>query len=255
VLWFAYNAVDVVGIAIRRVSHNVETAGERQIVLLVSRVLRGLVIVLGVLFVAQSAFDLPIGPWLAGLGIAGVAISLAAQDSLKQLFASVAILLDRSFRLGDHVVTSGYDGTVEDVGFRSTKIRTVAGNLVTLPNSTVMDNPLENLSRRPASRRTISFSVPASTPVEKIRQLLTALSAVFDEEAIRGPVRPTVEGVERLPEVRFEDLRDNQYKLTVTYWYASSADKDYAAHAERVNLRIAEEMQAVVGTETPPAPK
>ena len=75
---------------------------------------------------------------------------------------------------------------------------------------------------------------------------------MFDEEAIRGPVRPTVNGVGLRPEVRFDDLRDNQYKLTVTYWYASSAEADYAAHAERVNLRIAEEMQAVVGTESRP---
>ena len=230
----------------------VPPAGERQIVLLVSRTLRGLLIVVWVLFVAEAVFHWPIGAWLAGLGIAGVAVSLAAQDSLKQLFASLAILLDHSFQLGDHVVSSGYDGTVEDVGFRSTKIRTTAGNLVTIPNSTLMNNPIENLSRRPASRRTIALMVPASTPVEKVRRLLAAIIAVFDEEAIRGPVRPTVDGVGLRPEVRFDDLRDNQYKLTVTYWYASSAEADYAAHAERVNLRIAEEMQAVVGTESRP---
>jgi MscS family membrane protein len=249
VLWFAYNAVDLVGVAIRRIGRTGDAAGERQIVLLVSRTLRGLLIVVGALFVAQAVFNWHIEAWLAGLGIAGVAVSLAAQDSLKQLFASLAILLDRSFQLGDHVISSGYDGTVEDVGFRSTKLRTTAGNLVTIPNSTVMNNPIENLSRRPASRRTISLAVPASTPVEKLRPLLAALAAVFDEEAIRGPVRPTVDGVERRPEVRFDDLRDNQYKLTVTYWYASSAESDYAAHAERVNLRIAEEMQAAVGLE------
>jgi MscS family membrane protein len=252
VLWFAYNAVDLVGLAIRRIGRTAEAAGECQIELLVSRTLRGLLIVVGVLFVAQAVFGWQIGAWLAGLGIAGVAISLAAQDSLKQLFASLAILLDRSFQLGDHIISSGYDGTVEDVGFRSTKLRTTAGNLVTIPNSTVMNNPIENLSRRPASRRTISLAVPASTPVEKLRPLLAALSAVFDEEAIRGPVRPMVDGVERPPEVRFDDLRDNQYKLTVTYWYASSAQADYAAHAERVNLRIAEEMQAAVGGEPRP---
>ncbi len=270
-LWFAYNAVDLVGLAIRRIGRGlppakptppaaggvptgkpVPPAGERQIVLLVSRTLRGLLIVVGVLFVAQAVFGVQIGAWLAGLGIAGVAVSLAAQDSLKQLFASLAILLDHSFQLGDHVISSGYDGTVEDIGFRSTKIRTTAGSLVTLPNSTVMNNPIENLSRRPASRRTISLMVPASTPVEKVRRLVAALSAVFDEETIRGPVHPTVDGIERRPEVRFDDLRDNQYKLTVTYWYASSAEAEYAAHAERLNLRIAEEMQAVIGTEARP---
>jgi small-conductance mechanosensitive channel len=109
-----------------------------------------------------------------------------------------------------------------------------------------MNNPIENLSRRPAWQRTISLAVPATTPVEKVRQLLAALAAVFQEEAIRGPVRPTVDGAVRPPEVRFDDLRDSQYRLTVTYWYASAAAADYAAHAERVNLRIAEEMQAVV---------
>ena len=115
VVWFGYNAVDLIGIAIRRIGRTNPSAGERQIALLVSRTLRGLLLVVGVLFIAEAVFGCPIGAWLAGLGIAGLAVSLAAQDSLKQLFGSLAIMLDRSFQLGDHVISSGYEGTVEDV--------------------------------------------------------------------------------------------------------------------------------------------
>ena len=108
----------------RRLAPGVDSALQRHIVLLVSRSLRVFLVVVGTLFVAQSVFDLNIGAWLAGLGIAGLAVSLAAQDSLKHLFGSVTILLDRSFRIGDYVISGNHEGTIEDIGFHSTKLRT-----------------------------------------------------------------------------------------------------------------------------------
>lgn len=243
VFWYAYNLVDVIEVVVTRLSRNGDGKLNHLVVLLMSRSLRVFLIVVGTLYVAKSIFDQDIGGWLAGLGIAGLAVSLAAQDSLRHLFGSVAIVLDHSFRIGDRIISGSYDGTVEDIGFRSTKIRTPAGHLVTIPNSTLVNSALENVSRRPAARRVVTLLIPNRTPSEKVRRAMDALGRVFDEEAIRGPVRPKVNGVERSPQVRFEDIQAGDFRLTVTYWYAPASDPDYAAHAERVNLRIVEELQ------------
>jgi MscS family membrane protein len=243
VFWYAYNLVDVIDVVMRRFSRNGDGKLDQLVVLLVSRSLRVFLIVVGTLTVAESVFKQDIGAWLAGLGIAGLAVSLAAQDSIKHLFGSVAILLDRSFRIGDRVISGAYDGTIEDIGFRSTKLRTAAGHLVTIPNSSMVNSPIENVSRRPAIRRVVTLLISGRTPCDKVRQLTSALLAVFDEEGIRGPVRPRIDGVERLPQVRLEDIQAGDFKLTVTYWYAPATDPNHAVHAEKVNLRIIEALQ------------
>ena len=243
VFWYAYNLVDVIDVLVRRLARGVDSALQRHIVLLVSRSLRVFLVVVGTLFVAQSVFHQDIGAWLAGLGIAGLAVSLAAQDSLKHLFGSITILLDRSFRIGDYVISGKQEGTIEDIGFRSTKLRTPAGCLVTIPNSNLVNNPIENLSRRPNIRRVVTLLIAGRTPSEKLRQALKAINGVFEEEGIRGPVHPVIDNVERRPLVLFEDIQAGDFKVTVTYWYAPPTDPDYAAHADRVNLRIVEELQ------------
>jgi len=243
VFWYAYNLVDVIDVLVRRLARGVDAPLQRQIVLLLSRSLRVFLVVIGTLFVAESVFHQDIGAWLAGLGIAGLAVSLAAQDSLKNLFGSLSILLDRSFRLGDRIISCGYDGTIEDIGFRSTKIRTAAGHLVTIPNSSLVNNTIENVSRRPAVRRIVTLQIAGRTPSEKLRQAVQALGRIFEEDDIRRPVCPIVDGVERPPQVCFEDIQGADFKLTITYWYAPATDPAYAAHAQRVNLRIIEELQ------------
>jgi MscS family membrane protein len=242
VYWYAYNLVDVIAVAVR-LRHGGDPALSHQILLLVSRSLRLLLVVMATLSVARSVFDQDISTWLAGLGIAGLAVSLAAQDSLKQFFGSIAILLDHSFRIGDEVISCGYDGTIEDIGFRSTKVRTAAGHLVTIPNANLVNNPIENVSRRPAARRVVTLLVAGQTPWEKLRDVLRALEGIFEQEGIRGPVRPVIDHVACPPQARFEDIQAGDFRLTVTYWYAPATDPDYAAHAERVNLQIVAELQ------------
>ena len=81
---------------------------------------------------AQNVLGADIGAWLAGLGIAGLAVSLAAQDSIRNLFGSLMIFLDRPFTVGDQIQFDRWEGPVEEIGFRSTKLRTQAGELADL---------------------------------------------------------------------------------------------------------------------------
>ena len=97
--------------------------------------------------------------------------------------------MDHSIRLGDQIISCGYDGTVEDIGFRSTKIRTAAGHLVTIPNSNLVNNTIENVSRRPALRRVVTLLVPSRTPGDKLRAgdaMPSAASSTRKPSAVRS---------------------------------------------------------------------
>ena len=132
--WFIYRLVDLVEIYLAKVSARSETTLDDQLVPIVRKSLRVFVIIVVVLFVAQNVFFWDIGALIAGLGIGGLAFALAAKDMLANLFGSVTIFADRPFRMGDRVRIAGHEGDVEEVGFRSTRIRTLAGH-VTTPTS------------------------------------------------------------------------------------------------------------------------
>jgi MscS family membrane protein len=245
VFWYAYSLVNVIGLVVKKLHRGDDAFLDQQIVLLVTRSLRVFLVAIGVLYVAQSVFGQDVGAWLAGLGIAGLAVSLAAQDSLKHLFGSLAILLDRSFRIGDTISGGGCEGTIEDIGFRSTKVRTTTGQLATIPNSNLVNGTIVNVSRRPAICRTVTLFVPGAVSAEKLRKATAALTGIFDEEAIGGPVHPIVNGKMQMPKIYFEDILESKFKITITYWYAPQNDPGYKAHVERVNFRILEILEAV----------
>ncbi|MFH1923319.1 MAG: mechanosensitive ion channel family protein, partial [Planctomycetota bacterium] len=243
VLWYVSNLIFAVEVALRRLVGATGAAIDEQLGPLIRRTLRVALWIVGVLFIAQSVFEQDIGAWLAGLGIAGLAISLAAQDSLKNLFGSVMILLDRPFRIGERIQFSGHDGVVEEIGFRSTKLRTLTGHLVTIPNSKIVNDPVENVARRPTIRRTINVTITYDTPLEKITQGVELLRGILEEEGIREPIHPVIDGNESPPRVYFNDYNAESLNLFVIYWYAPPAYWDYMEHAQRLNLRVFEEFE------------
>src|SRR5437763_9693919 len=90
--------------------------------------------------------------FLTGLGVAGLAASLAAQDALKSFFSTLLLIGERSFKIGDRIAVAGVEGVVEQVGFRATRLRTADGSLLTVPNSTITSGPIDNLTTRAFSR-------------------------------------------------------------------------------------------------------
>jgi MscS family membrane protein len=191
-----------------------------------------------VMYVLKDVFDKDIGAWLAGLGIAGIAVSLAAQDSLKNLFGSITIILDRPFKIGDRIICTGYEGVIEDIGFRSTKVRTTAGHLVSIPNANVVNSPIENISRRPGIRRNFTINLSPDTPADKVKQAVEIVRNLLEDPEFREPIHSRINGEAIAPQVACVDFINNNLLLTVTYWYASAKSADYAAHCEKLNLRI-----------------
>ncbi len=166
--WFLFNLVEVINAGLVRLSEKTESKLDDQLVPLVRKSLRLFLVVVFALFVAQNVFGLDITGWLAGLGIAGLAVSLAAQDSIKNLFGSFTVLFDKPFTVGDWIVTEGLEGTVEEVGFRSTRIRTFYNSLITLPNANLINASVDNYGQRQYRRWKTHIGVQYDTTPDQL---------------------------------------------------------------------------------------
>ncbi|NLE37156.1 MAG: mechanosensitive ion channel family protein [Pirellulaceae bacterium] len=244
VVWYLYNLIDLIDLQFARLRGRGASKLDSQLVPLLRRSLRVVLIVMAAMFTAESIFGQPIGTWLAGLGIAGLAISLAAQDSLKNFFGSITILLDRPFKVGERINCVGYDGVIEDIGFRSTKIRTLTGHLVNVPNANIVNSPVENIGSRPFIRRNLNLTITYDTPREKIAEAVAIVKRILVEDGIREPIHPRIKGDDYPPRVFFNDYNADSLNLFIMYWYAPPVYWEYMEHAERLNLRIFEEFEA-----------
>jgi MscS family membrane protein len=254
VSWYIYNLMGLTDLAFRQLQSRRESLLDRQLAPLVRKGLRTIVVVLGALFIARNVFGQDVGAWLAGLGLAGLALSLAAQDSLKNFFGSVTILLDRPFQVGDRIVFGGYEGQIDEIGFRSTKIRTTAGHLVTIPNSKIGSDPVENISRRPYIRRSFNLVLAAGTPSAKVQQALTIVRGLLEEPGLGEPIHATIDGADYPPRVHLSEIQEGKPTLAVVYWYAPPDYWAYMAHAEQLNLRLYQALAQAEVSFSLPAP-
>ena len=133
--------------------------------------------VVGAIFVLQN-LNINITSLVAGLGIGGVAVALAAQDSIKNLLGGATILADKPFQVGDWVVIGGYEGTVEQVGFRSTRIRTFADSLITMPNARITDTEVNNMGRRSWRRYSTTLGLAYYTDPDRIQAFVEGVRAI-----------------------------------------------------------------------------
>jgi len=118
---------------------------------------------------------------IAGLGIGGLALAMAAKDTVSNVFGGFTIFTDKPFKLNDRIKVSGYDGTVTEIGIRSTRLKTLDGRIVTIPNATFADAPVENISWEPSRKITIDLGLTYSTPPEKMELAIKILEEINAE--------------------------------------------------------------------------
>lgn len=234
--WFIYNLVDLLDVALRHLTAKTESKLDDQLVPLVRKTLRIFLVVVFFLFIAENIFGADITAWLAGLGLAGLAVSLAAQDSIKNLFGSIAIFLDRPFSIGDRIIFDSHDGPVEEIGFRSTKLRTALGELVTIPNSKIVDASVKNAGRRPHIRRLLNVTITCDTPPEKIERAVEIIRGILAEPQIASAFAD----MEQFPpRVYFNELNPESLNIQVIYWfYPATEHWQYMEHAQLFNLKL-----------------
>ncbi len=235
--WLLYNLVDVLELWLVEITSKTDSKLDDMLVPLVRKTLRIFLIVVFSLVMAQNVFGLNITGWLAGLGIAGLAVSLAAQDSIKNLFGSVVVFFDRPFAIGDVINFDNQDAMVEEIGFRSTRMRTFDGHLVTVPNMRFNDGTVRNISARPSIRRVLDVTITYDTPPEKIERGLQIIKNILAEPEMSEPF-----DLEKLaPRVVFNDYNAASLNIRVVYWYLLRDGRtfwDAMNYAEKFNLKL-----------------
>lgn len=141
-----------------------------------SKAVRVVIVAISISVIAQE-FDYDVNGFVAGLGLGGVAIALAAKDAIGNLFGGFIIITEKPFSIGDWIMTPSVEGTVEDITFRSTKVRTFAQALVTVPNATLANESITNWSKM--GKRQINFNLRVSyeTPKEKLHKVVEEIEA------------------------------------------------------------------------------
>lgn len=166
-VWAVYRLVDVGSSVFEARAMKTDLKFDDLLVPLVRKSLKVVIVVFGLIFIAQN-LKVPLASLLTGVGIGGLALALAAQDTVRNLFGSFMVIVDQPFSVGDWVVIGDVEGTVAEVGFRSTRIRTFYNSMVTLPNANLISAAVDNYGAREFRRWSTRLSIAYDTPPEKI---------------------------------------------------------------------------------------
>ena len=234
-----FRLVDVIEYYLNRWAAKTATKLDDMLVPVIRKSLRITIAIIAALFIAETILGAgQIKTILLSAGVGGIAIALAAKDTIANFFGSVTIFADRPFQIDELVKIGEHLGPVEEVGFRSTRIRTLQGHLVTVPNSVIANSMVENIGRRPFIRRTSNITITydsgqrgAKRAVEIIKEVLAGVPEINTD-----PERP--------PRVYFNDFNDWSLNIYMSYWVKPPDYWLYQQVNERVNLEIMKRFEA-----------
>lgn len=167
-----------------------------------------------------------VGALIAGLGIGGLALAMAAKDTVSNVFGGFTIFTDQPFRLKDRIIVSGYDGTVEEIGIRSTRLKTLAGRIVTIPNAKFSDAPVENISVEPSRKIILVLGLTYDTNPDQMQKAMDILQTIND--ANNNTEEKTV--------VAFSGFGDFSLNIKLTYYIKKGCD--VAGTQSDINMAI-----------------
>lgn len=230
--WAIYRSVGLVVPMIRRMLHRTATPVSRiadeRLSMAMEQLARATVILFAATTVLQE-WGYNVGSLVAGLGIGGLAVALAAQDALANLIAYFVILADEPFIVGEYIVMGDVAGTVERVGFRSTRIRMLDQSLVTVPNNTIVNSNIRNWSRLAKRRLNMTLGIEyGNSPdavlsvVQAIREMLMAHELVEPDSVV----------------VQFTDFGASSLDLMIICFMKTPGWNDFQAAKQDINLKI-----------------
>jgi len=174
-----------------------------------------------------------VGALIAGLGIGGLALALAAQDTVANLFGGITIFVDQPFTINDHIKINAFEGIIEEVGIRSTRIRTFEGRLVTIPNKVFAESAIENVTAEPTRRVIVMLGLTYDTSQERIQEALEILKAIHAE-------RP--EELDEKVVTLFDSF--GNFSLNIKFVYFIRKGQDIFAISSAINMEILKRFNA-----------
>jgi MscS family membrane protein len=177
-VWAAYRLTDLVGEVATSKAETTDTKFDDLLVPLVRKSVKVFITIFGLIYIANS-LDVPIAPLLTGLGIGGAGFAFAAKDTLEHFFGSITVIADRPFQVGDWVMIGDVEGTVEEVGFRSTRIRTFYNSLTSVPNGNLVRAVVDNFGRRKYRRWKTHLTITYDTPPDTIEAFCEGIRQII----------------------------------------------------------------------------
>ena len=198
----------------------------------VNKSLKAFVIVVAVLVTSQN-LGINITGVIASLSIGGLALGLAAQDTLANLFGAVAVYMDKPFRIGDRIKLESVDGMVESIGLRSTRVRSLDGHHVTIPNKTVGNAIITNIARRPSIKTEMNIGLTYDTSAARVKHATAILKEILRAHPKTADVLIT-----------FNRFESSSLNIQVLHWWNGTDFKAYTADLQTLNLQIKERFDA-----------
>ncbi len=233
ITYMALKLIDVLlGYWRQRRTTDEDRSFNEQLLPIVRNTLKVFIIAVAALITLQN-LGLDVTSLIASLSIGGLALSLAAQDTLSNLFGAVAVLTDKPFRVGDNIKTDGVEGSVEAIGLRSTRVRNLDGFLVSVPNKTMGNATITNLSLRPNIKTVINVGVTYDTPADKVKHAAAVLEEIFRAHPMTHDVL-----------VGFNKFGDSALNIQVVHWWKGTNNKAYVAGLQELNLTVKQRFDA-----------
>lgn len=236
VVLFLYQLLDVVEYELTKFVRRDDNEFDMNFVQMVRVVSKVLIVVFGIIYLLKAATGKPMTTLLAGLGIGGLAVALAAQDTLKNLFGSFMLMIDKPFVVGDWVYVDGNHATVEEIGLRSTRIRTFSGHVIAIPNEKMASMSIENVELRPFIRRKTSITITYDTPPDKVEKAVSLIKEILKDRPELDPERP--------PKVHFDEFNDTSLNILMVYWFKRNDYWASIAFNEIINFEIMRAFEA-----------
>ena len=226
ITWLIARMVDaIVQEYIVPLAEKTESDLDDQVMPIIRKGLRSIIWTLGIIVALNNAgYD--VGALIAGLGIGGLALAMAAKDSVSNIFGGVMIFTDKPFRVGDRIKINGFDGTITEVGIRTSRMRTLEGRLVTIPNSQFTGNMVENVSAEPTRKVVLNLGLTYDTTAEQIEKGIELLKEIASSNT----------NIEEEVLVSFNSFGD--FSLGILFIYYIKKESDILTTQTEMNLEI-----------------
>lgn len=226
--WGLFNLSSSANLLITRVNDKMNLEVDQILIPFLSKAIRFVIIAISFTVIVQE-FGYDISGFVAGLGIGGLAISFAAKDVLANLLGGIVIITEKPFTIGEWIMTPSVEGTVEEITFRSTKVRTFAQALVTVPNNTLANEPITNWSKMTKRQITFNLKVMYDTPREKIEVVVKKI-----DDMLRNHTEIDQEAIT----VVFDQYMENGLTIYMNFFTKTTVYKEFIKIKEDLNLKI-----------------
>jgi MscS family membrane protein len=230
VVWLTYRILKLIDAYLDSQARSPRSIVDPLLASFIGKTVRVVLMIIGGFLVMQNLTGINAAAIVASLGIGGLALALAAKEPLTNIFGTFTILADKPFSEGQWVKIEKYDGFVESVGYRSTRLRTWDGYLVSIPNQKIMTCELENMATREFTRWTTTIRLPIDVTTETMDRAVKILEDILDDHECLNPRHP--------PRIYISDFDEWSMNIWVSCWYYSSDWWGYMAWVHRTLREI-----------------